>query len=389
MLSACAAIICMCSAPRQGCLHDVQEELRSAQEVGPSAEAQLQEARQQAAAAQQAATAEAGAVGLQEQLQARTRMSADHAALAQARRKELDAVREALALAEARVSGLQEEVQAAEGLSAKWQAQLGEQVAAHQQGMASAETRTLELHRELGAAQEAGHSAQAQLDAARRHVAAAEGATASAEATIVDLREKLAAAQEAGSSAQELREESSHRVRALEAEIADLQQQQVGDPTLQWSFLDCHLLCIPSLPKAARQPHTKHISKECSACMCWGAAGYSALQAQVHHLSQECRKLRNAAAAGAGELQQKSRDLSHAERRVKGLRRQLEQKHASASSLQVGGVCRGRMCLSGCLQHEAAADLPASEAAAEAEACVCLWGLQIVHLAQCPPGPVS
>ena len=76
---------------------------------------------------------------------------------------------------------------------------------------------------------------------------------------------------------------------------------------------------------------------------------HSALQAEVQHLTEECRRLRNAAAAGAGELRHKSRDLSHAERRVKRLRQQLEQKHASASSLQVGGVYSdGRACLAAC-----------------------------------------
>ena len=73
----------------------------------------------------------------------------------------------------------------------------------------------------------------------------------------------------------------------------------------------------------------------------------------MHHLSEECRKLRNAAVAGAGELRQKSRDLSLTERRVKRLRQQLEQKHASASSLQVGGVCSdGCACLAACSMRQ-------------------------------------
>ena len=114
------------------------------------------------------------------------------------------------------------------------------------------------------------------------------------------------------------------------------------------------------------------MSQECSGCKCWGAAAHSALQAQVHHLSEECRKARNAAAAAAGELRQKSCDLSHAERRVKRLRQQLEQKHASASSLQVGVVYNdGCVCLAACLQHKATAQSPLPEAAAEAEACSC------------------
>ena len=109
------------------------------------------------------------------------------------------------------------------------------------------------------------------------------------------------------------------------------------------------------------------MSQECSGCKCWGAAAHSALQAQVHHLSEECRKARNAAAAAAGELRQKSCDLSHAERRVKRLRQQLEQKHASASSLQVGVVYNdGCVCLAACLQHKATAQSPLPEAAAEA-----------------------
>ena len=143
-----------------------------------SAEAQTKEARQRAAAAQWAATAaDARAADLEEQLQARTCLSADHAALVQASREELSTVREALALAEARVSGLQGQVQAAE-------------------------------------------------------------------ATVLDLQEQLAAAQEAGSFAQEQREVSSQRGQALEAELADLQQQQVGDVlTRRWFPVVCHPLC--------------------------------------------------------------------------------------------------------------------------------------------------
>ena len=136
-------------------------------------------------------------------------------------------------------------------------------------------------------------------------------------------------------------------------------------------------------------PH-QHVSKQCSACMCWGAAACSALQAQVHHLSQECRKLRNAAAAGAGELQQKSRDLSHAERRVKRLRQQLEQKHASASSLQVGGVCRDECaCLAACSMRQQQRCQRLRQLLRQKHACACGVCRECTFHRQCPPGPVS
>ena len=134
-------------------------------------------------------------------------------------------------------------------------------------------------------------------------------------------------------------------------------------------------------------PHQR-VSKKCSACMRWGAAAHSALQAQVHHLSEECRKLRNAAAAGAGELRHKSRDLSHAELRVKRLRQQLEQKHVSASSLQVVVVYSdGCVCWAACSMRQQQSRRRPRQVLRQNHMPASSQHMQKLQLARRPPGP--